>query len=359
VHQTSRPLTQAGLSLFGHFLSASDSLLILFQPAYLTRVWCVYELAYWLKNKGEAGIALVPLNTYNTLIRVALKVFPTVAVLLCLIVGLLVAFAMGLFVPISLLLGEADLGGVIWGIVGGIMVVTVMITACIGACYDRVILGPAMKERRAVAEQLRSFEVRDTQAFAPSDKAYVLGEICRWWDTGAGKEAALDSFNAFMRTRVATALNTLQLRRERTVHCMVFVICATVDAAIFISLCILNEAIRPAAWPDIVLDVANFITPASCFAESLGLVEACTPTSGLQLQFNRLACVNGTLVFPPEECTLLYSTSALSTMTGYFLAYVGVAILFAVHAVWWARRSPYMNHAATSTAPQPAARQHV
>ena len=35
VHQTSVPLTQAGLSLFGHFLQNSDELLVLFQPLYL------------------------------------------------------------------------------------------------------------------------------------------------------------------------------------------------------------------------------------------------------------------------------------------------------------------------------------
>ena len=39
VHQTTNPLTQAGLHLFGHYLQQADKLFILFQPEYLTRVW--------------------------------------------------------------------------------------------------------------------------------------------------------------------------------------------------------------------------------------------------------------------------------------------------------------------------------
>lgn len=361
VHQTSRPLTQAGLSLFGHFLNASDSLLILFQPAYLTRVWCVYEFAYWLKNKGEEHIALVPLNTYNTLIRVALKLFPTVVVLVCAIVGFLVCFVMGLFVPLSLLSAELGADGAMWGVIVVVMVVAVAITACIGRCYDRMILGPAMKERRAVAQQLASFEVRNAQAFAPSDKEYVLGEICKWWDTAEGKEAALDAFNEFMRTRVARTLNTLQLQRERTVHCMVFIICATVDLAILVALLILQQAITPAAWPTLVLDVANLLSPPSCFADTLGLDMSCGSTTGVQVQqlFNQLSCVNGTLALPDIECTGFYATAGVSRMAVYFAAYVAVAIFMAAHAVWWASRSPYMNYAAKSAAQQPGMNQHV
>ena len=34
VHQTKSPLTQVGLSLFGHFMDRSDQFLVLFQPAY-------------------------------------------------------------------------------------------------------------------------------------------------------------------------------------------------------------------------------------------------------------------------------------------------------------------------------------
>ena len=47
VHQTEMCLTQAGLHLFGYYLKMSRELVILFLPVYLTRVWCVYELAYW------------------------------------------------------------------------------------------------------------------------------------------------------------------------------------------------------------------------------------------------------------------------------------------------------------------------
>ena len=57
----------------------------------LTRVWCCYELAWWLKHKGEGSISLVPLRMYSTILRIALKIIPLAAAVLNALLGLLLA----------------------------------------------------------------------------------------------------------------------------------------------------------------------------------------------------------------------------------------------------------------------------
>ena len=83
-----------------------------------------------------------------------------------------------------------------------------------------------------MAQQLARFEVRNTEAARPSDKEYVLGEIGKWWQDGNGKEAALDAFNTFIRTRVAATLKTLQLRQERRIRTLVMLVSITIWAAV-------------------------------------------------------------------------------------------------------------------------------
>ena len=48
----------------------------------LTRVWCCYEFAWWLKHKGEGSIAFVPLVMYSAILRLVLKGVPLFAAVL-------------------------------------------------------------------------------------------------------------------------------------------------------------------------------------------------------------------------------------------------------------------------------------
>ena len=99
VHQKQNCLTQAGLSLFDYYLGLTDQFTILFNPecarirnhylcphtsdrlllrapADLTRVWTVYELAWWLKHKPDGKITFVPLTTNASIYRLVLKFWP-------------------------------------------------------------------------------------------------------------------------------------------------------------------------------------------------------------------------------------------------------------------------------------------
>ena len=65
--------------------------------------------------------------------------------------------------------------------------------------FLKTVLVPAREERFKAAAQLRSFDVRKTQAFSPADKQWVQGQICQWWSgkglAGQGEDAALKAFN--------------------------------------------------------------------------------------------------------------------------------------------------------------------
>ena len=361
VHQTNVPLTQAGLSLFGHFLQKSDQLMILFQPAYLTRVWCIYELGYWLKNKGDKSISLVPLNTYNTLLRVGLTYFPLMTALACPLLAFLIAFGLPVITTLKIGVGsDADIFLIIG--LSIFLVGALCVTACLAYCLDNIIVGPARKERMAVAQQMRRFEVRETQSFAPSDKKYVLGEIVKWWDQGAGQgdDAALDAFNAFIRTRVAKSLDGLQRSRENVIHLMVFTIAATIDVCIGLVLLMITGVISPLAWPSALYDITFMVTPPSCsvgffggIIEDLGgdMNSFCGGT-GYDLQDAGIGCVNGQITnLTVTDCVGPFSSDGLSTVALGAAIYSVAAILISCHAVAWSKRSPFYNRATDKAKP--------
>tara|TARA_B100000795_G_scaffold268146_1_gene254472 strand:+ start:53 stop:2365 length:2313 start_codon:yes stop_codon:yes gene_type:complete len=492
VHQTKSPLTQVGLSLFGHFMELSDHFLILFQPAYLTRVWTMYELAYWLKHikQGDSKITLVPINTYNSLLRLALTYFPLVWCLVSTIMSALI-FLILLFLVVNV---DSGADGAIWFIIVTVLVATVVITACFGYCFDARILKSAKKERLAVGEQLKNFDVKLTAAFEPKDKRYVLGEICKWWGTD-GKEyakaldtlnehlstdegyiaaldafntfvstdegyakaldalhkhlstdeeyvealnalntfvstdeeyaaplaafnkfvsrdegytaaldafnkfvrknqgkrhavaldtfnrfvrtdkgyiAALDTFNEFVRTDegyaadldafnkfvrkdVAETLKRLQLRSEAVVHGVVFIICTTVDGCIAILCFMMAEILKPAAWPDAVIDVVEILSPAICLIDKFPHLAQCTNSSGLHLKFDHVHCFNSSIVALPDaptvDCDGLFDSDGLKTVAVICGIYAAVSIIFSCHAIVWSRWwSIYYNPPSTTTA---------
>ncbi|KAF4654223.1 mRNA-capping enzyme subunit beta [Perkinsus olseni] len=51
-----------GISKLAEYLRVSDKLLILWSPDYLDRLWCVYELAVFLRTHDEKDVVLVNLN---------------------------------------------------------------------------------------------------------------------------------------------------------------------------------------------------------------------------------------------------------------------------------------------------------
>ena len=55
---------------------ACDGLRVSGHTADLGRVWCVFELAWWLKHKEAAPIELVPVHAYAQLASLYLRLWP-------------------------------------------------------------------------------------------------------------------------------------------------------------------------------------------------------------------------------------------------------------------------------------------
>ena len=238
VHQKRECLTQAGLSLFDYYLDRTEQLTILFTEecapppfapsgsslhghvrvpsADLTRVWCVYELAWWVSHKPKGKIVFVPLRANASLYGLLLKTMPVVLSFLMVCVGMtnynalfwsnayqdnrqLQKCAARSRSPHTRCYHPVHAPGHSNAMIGFFVVPFLGCVIAVGYLFLTTVLVPAREERFKAAAQLRSFDVRETQAFDPADKQWVQGQICEWWSgkgrAGQGEDAALDAFN--------------------------------------------------------------------------------------------------------------------------------------------------------------------
>jgi len=61
VHQTDEELMKRGIHGIGGFLLVSKELRIIWSPVYLTRLWCVFEVATYKKLNPEGAVVLAPI----------------------------------------------------------------------------------------------------------------------------------------------------------------------------------------------------------------------------------------------------------------------------------------------------------
>ena len=220
VHQTEPCLNQAGIALFPYYLEKVKELWILFTPEYLTRVWCIYELATWLKTKPDAPVFIVPLLRSARLYRSVLRWWPWVTLVLVSFVGWTV-FGVALMHQRqsadtrSAFNVAEDIRRIMWGVI--FIIVIVIAATFVGAYF--LIVWPLRKERLRIAEQLKEFDVEDCEAFLEKDKDYVLGLVAEWFGEAGDAEsdqraAALRRFNELVRTRVARRLRRSLLMSE-------------------------------------------------------------------------------------------------------------------------------------------------
>ena len=220
VHQTEPCLNQAGIALFQYYLEKAKELWILFTPEYLTRVWCIYELATWLKTKPKSPVFIVPLLRSARLYRSVLRWWPWVALVL---VGCFGWSAIGVIffhqrqsadVHSAFNVAE-DIRQVIWTVV---FIIVIVVAVTLVAAYF-LIVWPMRKERFRIAKQLELFDVADCSAFYEKDKDYVLGLVAKWFGEAGDAEsdqraAAMGRFNELVRTRVARRLRRSLLMSE-------------------------------------------------------------------------------------------------------------------------------------------------
>ena len=252
VHQTEQCLTNAGLYLFGYYLKRSRKLMVLFVPEYIERVWCVYELAYWLKHKGSKGIVFIPLKTNATSMRFLMIFWPKVFTFCAFFMGLGTAAAMG---AVRLNRDNSDSAAkhtsnlVLGGSIPFILALVFSVAF--------VTRGPR-RQRREVLKKLRQFDVRKTQAYEPSDKDFVLEEIKKW-------NSSLDGFNRYVQTEVATQLDRLQLWREVEEASVVLVLFLPFVAPLMMGLYMQSGELAPLLWPSMWTEIGAFMETDECY----------------------------------------------------------------------------------------------
>jgi len=239
VHQTEPCLNQAGIALFPYYLDKAKELWILFTPEYLTRVWCIYELANWLHTKPDAPIFLVPLQRNARLFRSVLRWWPWAVFAWTTCVGLAVLCIAFLTQRKS----NEFIRKVVWW-VATTVVYPIVSGSVVFLCYSLV--WPMRHERVRIARQLKDFDVANCSAFYEKDKAYVLGLVAEWFGTDGedDERAALEQFNELVRTRVAQRLRRTLLAGEARMVAF-FVLLGVLVMAIVAIVC----GVRPSPEP--------------------------------------------------------------------------------------------------------------
>jgi len=247
-----RPLNSAGVGLFAHFLDISDEMWVLFTERYITRIWCVYEMAVWLrqmKKHPKKKIKLIPLNLNSTLFRI----FP----FLQLIVGIMAGLA-GTFgnygLPHTHASSHQMSTGLAWIIIFGVWAFVLCAGAATFVFVYRQIVAPAKKEQARVRQAMTSFSIHNTKAAVPFDIDLVKGLVVKMWRKEAGANASdadvLAAFDKEVRTEVAAKLDGLINSQIRS-FTISFAVAVLMIVVVDVAMVVMNvlDVVRPILTP--------------------------------------------------------------------------------------------------------------
>lgn len=174
IHQTDTELMERGIYGLGGFLKVSKQLRILWSPPYLTRLWCVFEVAAFLTANPEGKIILHPLT-----IEIA-------------VTALFVACALGtMFYQAFITAVGADPGARS----------LVLIPALLPSLGAIRILRRQSFMRRVLLTQLRNFDVDRAECRNDFDRHYIEAAILHWY-------GSKEKFAAYVRGPLAFELLT-------------------------------------------------------------------------------------------------------------------------------------------------------
>lgn len=289
---------------------------------------------------------------YSTILRLALKGIPPAAAVLNALLGLLfgatVVFGRGLLhfdkYGTEAQKREFFISYLVFFACGCFLIFAIL--ACL-------VLVPARRERRRVARQLRTFDVREAEAWSAADKLYVLEKVRSWY---GDSEEALASFNHFVRTEVATRLGWMQWRREAVIVLLILLVYFLLWCGLVVSFSIfVTGTIDPLGWPTIQVDLATWAVPDHCLlANPWSHQGHCNTTMGAGHHnwVRDAPCFNGRLVDAPaqvpEGCVLSFLrnptvdtwyVSADAQQVGWiaYAAMLCYTLAVCCGTMWWAR----------------------
>eukprot|EP00401_Gymnodinium_catenatum_P006750 CAMPEP_0117486754 /NCGR_PEP_ID=MMETSP0784-20121206/15640_1 /TAXON_ID=39447 /ORGANISM="" /LENGTH=550 /DNA_ID=CAMNT_0005281375 /DNA_START=66 /DNA_END=1718 /DNA_ORIENTATION=+ len=165
IHQVDAEMKQKGILSLGYFLSNSQALMILWTPKYLSRLWCVYELAAYVAFREDARIVFHP---------VFMEVL--VAVMFC------AHWLLILFFPILSVTQEPS-----WRIMAVALVCTVMACLLVAMPFLRVLV----REQDELAAQLASFDCATAECSLERDRKFIIRRINQWYGSAEEFNAAV------------------------------------------------------------------------------------------------------------------------------------------------------------------------
>ena len=170
------------------------------------------------------------------------------------------------------------------------------------AILAALILVPARRERQRVARQLRTFDVREAEAWSAADKLYVLEKVRSW---NGDSEEALVSFNNLVRTDVAVRLGWMQWRREVALALLILLVFFLLWCGLALSMSVfVTGTSEPLGWPTIQVDLATWAVPDHCLLANPWIHQGhCNTTMGAghHSWVRDAPCFNGTLVDAPAQ----------------------------------------------------------
>mmetsp|Transcript_1074 Transcript_1074/g.2340 ORF Transcript_1074/g.2340 Transcript_1074/m.2340 type:complete len:564 (+) Transcript_1074:109-1800(+) len=194
IHQTDVVKKREGVKLLSRFLQISDKLMILYHPDYMTRLWCVYELAAFrhLRGNVEGSIQFLPLRVPMSLLAMfVVHTFSGIAVQLAGPFFLSKSYAEWVmrespsdWIPLYYFATST-----LTFLLGFAVVVPAVFRSFQSHIRDNVTL----------LRQLREFELSQTSCLFPSDREFVEGQIVKWF-------GSISNFEQVVRTDVADSV---------------------------------------------------------------------------------------------------------------------------------------------------------
>ena len=178
VHQTDEDRKRRGIESFGGFLIDSDEMVVLWDSTYLTRLWCVFEIATFLSLNEQGFFSIVPIALY------AAEFYVTI-------------FSICTYISFMVLLATGTLGYVadlFARFAGAPDMLTVFLTTaiafwplCTGAMWA---WRSFARSRHQIASQMQEFSLRTSDCFDDRDREYVSAIVAGIY----GSESEFEEF---------------------------------------------------------------------------------------------------------------------------------------------------------------------
>ena len=170
IHQTDPKLKQIGIDSLGGFLAHSKRMVVIYSSSYITRLWCIFELAAKVRTHGVSAIDVMPTAACTAI---------GTPCIMCLggSLGLTVCAAAG-FASVEATMQTP--WAVLW-----------LSIAILNCAMPFRMAGNLQKSLRQTELELSTLAVKDLQCFAERDRNFVEGCILRWYGSISAFESTV------------------------------------------------------------------------------------------------------------------------------------------------------------------------